>query len=222
MIIMIQIHGGFSTSPCGSKSSLKLGPRHLLKAWLNQTFRTEIFSMPLLLGTYSCETEPSKVAPPKMSHVWKNDSVPSRFAKKMKPWKGHEKPVKTPWRGNEKHAKSCLWWFVRKGEETGFCNHIFSWELLLYVAAAGLMVQKFWICSRYELFEAFSHLGPLLKQPPKPVLWTDWVYSFDPRGVLISICTKDNFMVHRLLARVILQILLGKIMENDGTCGIMT
>ena len=60
-------------------------------------------------------------------------------------WKLREKAVKNP-----------------QNQVLRFCDQFFSWVLPLYVAAADLTVRKFWFFSRYELFEAFSHLDPLL------------------------------------------------------------
>jgi len=69
-------------------------------------------------------------------------------------WKPREKAVKNP--QNQACAKNAKRIVLR------FCDQFFSWVLPLYVAAADLTVRNFWFFSRYEFFEAFSHLGPLL------------------------------------------------------------
>ena len=69
--------------------------------------------------------------------------------------------MKSQWKPCEKPAKSGLC-KKRKTMVLRFCDQFFSWVLPLYVAAADLTVRNFWFFSRYEIFEAFSHLGPLL------------------------------------------------------------
>ena len=73
--------------------------------------------------------------------------------------------MKTLWKRREKPTKSGLLKKDQKTKSLWFCDQIFSWVLPLYVNAADLTVRTCWIWSRYEFFEAFSHLGPLLKRP---------------------------------------------------------
>ena len=99
--------------------------------------------------------------PKDMKKIGRNFEIYENSDTVRKPWNGHEKPVKTPWKGHAKPAKSGV---CKKMQKNGFA---ILWPIFLMSAPA--LCGCCWSCgaeilflSRYESFEAFSHLGPLL------------------------------------------------------------
>jgi len=75
----------------------------------------------LFLKSYFCDTMPRKIPPPKISHAWKIEGAPLRFAKIVTPWKKLWKGNEKPWKPREKTVNTRKIRFVQKG---WFCDFV--------------------------------------------------------------------------------------------------